>query len=534
MALESPSSLPAGPGLCSESPQIRQPRNGKGAKALEAWLCLWPATGFWLSSLGGVPELSPGKFQPGRGSGFSASLSAPATHRAAAAATLCPHHGDTCVAAPQRQPSRPRSLPQPRPRLGGCQPRAAGCLWPSPGRSGSRVAAGGRGGQRASLRATAGRAAAGTACSGFPSLPSLPKTDSVESVKGLRGVSRAERGGKGGEGISGPGSRGPGLGSPRSPGEPAAQEERVCGSGLRARRDPGPERRGGGGARCSPPARSLLRRGGRGGSPRSAQPAQIPVPAQRGRPPRLGAAARDPAHGGQGLARSRGARPLRWAAGEGGGRRRQRRGPARPDPDPDPDPVHRAPPRLASRGVSWRHPAAAAARPRRDYKSQPALRLAGHAGSQAGHAAQLAGPLPRQAWRGGRYVSAPRRKAVPASLLLLFATAPYGSGGWRLCPGGRRPEADRARRGGKSAGGRVGPCGSGAALRGAFDSETNCGGLSPSRPPGRAGRAPRPAGGPRLRLTARRGREAAVGSAGWLELLRFPRGGVLGPAGAQA
>ncbi|XP_064888088.1 nuclear receptor coactivator 5 isoform X2 [Columba livia] len=97
------------------------------------------------------------------------------------------------------------------------------------------------------------------------------------------------------------------------------------------------------------------------------------------------------------------------------------------------------------------------------------------------------GPVPRQAWRRAVRQRAAKREAAsfPVGLSLRFATVPCGSDSWRLCPGGRRPEAERARRGGKS--GRQAAGGGGARGSGRRSGriedvpQRSRGGLSPSR-----------------------------------------------------
>lgn len=138
-----------------------------------------------------------------------------------------------------------------------------------------------------------------------------------------------------------------------------------------------------------------------------------------------------------------------------------------------------------------------------------AAEAAGHAGSLARREAP-----PLGSHGGAWYVSASRRavKRESAPFRRLspprFAAAPCGSGGWRLCPGGRRPEAERARRGGKCAAGCKGggpQCGApsfagpreggGRHWRGPAAAWEGPGGSEPSRCGMSSGRRPSAAGG---------------------------------------
>lgn len=94
-------------------------------------------------------------------------------------------------------------------------------------------------------------------------------------------------------------------------------------------------------------------------------------------------------------------------------------------------------------------------RPPTDYKSHGALRRwpRGTPGAVLGARPPPIRRQPRR--RAVRQCVAPhravKRESAPFRRLSppRFAAAPCGSGGWRLCPGGRRPETERARRGGK-------------------------------------------------------------------------------------
>lgn len=265
-----PSSLPAGPGRCVESPQIRQPRNKKGQKRRRPGC----ASGRPPAS-GSVPsEESPSG--PQGSSRFHCpfwrlSPDSPFPCGQGAAASHHPRHTPRCRHGRAAvTPAWPRpatailataTASAPAQRL-----PATRRPWPLPGLSG------GTGGQRASPRATVGLAAAGTACSGFPGLPSLPKTDSLECTKGPRGVSRVEtRRQRWGGDFWTPLPRDlPGK-SPQ-PRAPAV----FAGPGCERSPPPAPSGGGGGGARCSLPG------GSPGRSPQPAQPAPVPVSAQRG------------------------------------------------------------------------------------------------------------------------------------------------------------------------------------------------------------------------------------------------------------
>lgn len=113
----------------------------------------------------------------------------------------------------------------------------------------------------------------------------------------------------------------------------------------------------------------------------------------------------------------------------------------------------RSTPRRPERGgLRERRPAAAAPT---DYKSHGALRRwpRGTPGAVLGARPPPIRRQPRR--RAVRQCVAPhravKRESAPFRRLSppRFAAAPCGSGGWRLCPGGRRPETERARRGGK-------------------------------------------------------------------------------------